>query len=78
MIPNKVKTRRKYKRYVYERDGGKCQRCNINIDMRDAIFHHIKHKSNGGSDKPENLLLTCEPCEKKYHSNIFNEFFDGA
>ena len=53
------------KKYVYWRDGYKCQHCGKSDTQLHA--HHIVFRSNGGSDRPENLITLCEDCHKKLH-----------
>lgn len=35
-------------------------------------FHHIKPKSAGGTDEPDNLLLLCACCHAAVHGKIYN------
>ena len=47
------------------RDNYTCQCCgkkNCRLEV-----HHIKFKSNGGTDDEENLITLCEDCHKKVH-----------
>ncbi|MEI3336354.1 MAG: HNH endonuclease [Clostridium sp.] len=49
-------------RYRYNH---KCQNPNCkNKDKKDQILkiHHIKYRSEGGSDRPENLITLCSKC----------------
>lgn len=51
--------------YVLHRDNHKCQNPNCkNKDKKDQILkiHHIKYRSEGGSDRPENLITLCSKC----------------
>ena len=41
---------------VIARSGGLCEICG---KFRATEIHHRKHKSQGGSDRPENLLHVC-------------------
>ena len=45
---------------IYKDQGGKCVYCRVRLGR----FHidHIYPLSKGGSNYPENLQLTCEPC----------------
>lgn len=51
--------------YVLERDNGLCQLCGSVGDQK----HHIKFRSQGGDDRPNNLVLLCVMCHNQEHSN---------
>lgn len=55
------------KRIAYERDNKRCARCGQELSFIDAVFHHIKFRSDGGSDEAKNLLTSCFQCEKDFH-----------
>ena len=51
--------------YVLNRDGHKCQNPNCkHKDKKEQILkiHHITYRSEGGSDRPENLITLCSKC----------------
>ena len=54
-------------REVFERDNGICQYCGFDL-LSDfnaywvATVDHIKHRSDGGEDELENLVLACSAC----------------
>ena len=51
--------------YVLHRDGHTCQNPNCkHKDKKDNILeiHHIKYRSQGGTDRPENLITLCSKC----------------
>ena len=53
--------------YVLHRDGHKCQNPNCKYkdkDKKEQILkvHHIKYRSEGGTDRPENLITLCSKC----------------
>jgi len=54
------------KKYVFWRDGYTCQHCGKSNLVLNA--HHIIFRSNGGSDRPDNLITLCEDCHKKLHA----------
>jgi len=54
--------------YVRYRDNYRCQLCNINVASIPNEVHHIIFRSNGGSNRPDNLILLCPICHKKIHS----------
>lgn len=50
--------------FVYERQDGKCYCCGGPIEH----YHHIRPRSEGGSDGPENLVGICNDCHAKIHT----------
>jgi len=56
------------KSYIRNRDNYTCQICKKKIaNIRNEV-HHIKFRSNGGSNRPDNLILLCQECHKKVHT----------
>ena len=59
------------KAYVLSRDSYQCQckkkGCNDKLQV-----HHIKFRSNGGSDVPNNLITLCEKHHKALHAGKFD------
>ncbi len=53
--------------YVLHRDGHTCQICKGKSKDKILNVHHIKSRSNGGTDRPDNLITLCETCHKAYH-----------
>ena len=52
------------KSYVRVRDKNTCQQCK----SKDHIeVHHIQHKEDGGSDRPNNLVCLCHDCHYAHH-----------
>jgi len=60
------------KSYVRNRDNYQCQICKKDVGSIRNEVHHIKWKSTGGSDRPENLILLCEVCHNKVHKKGLN------
>ena len=57
------------KQYVLSRDERTCQHCgkqNVRLEV-----HHIKFRSQGGSDRPDNLITLCGKCHKDLHAGKF-------
>lgn len=58
---------------LYARDGGCCRACGAPVDLdaglaRNAAHaHHLRHRSLGGSDTLENLVLLDAPCHRAHH-----------
>jgi 5-methylcytosine-specific restriction protein A len=40
-----------------------CEQCG----KRAVDIHHVKHRSQGGTDEPENLIALCRECHEKIH-----------
>lgn len=55
------------KAYVLDRDNYKCQCCKGKTKDPRLERHHIKPRSEGGSDKPINLITLCKTCHKTLH-----------
>lgn len=56
------------KSYVLSRDNHICF-FNTNKCSNKLEVHHIKFRSSGGSDNPNNLITLCTTCHKKVHDN---------
>lgn len=54
------------KQYVLTRDKRTCQHCGA-TDTKLEV-HHIKFRSNGGTNTPFNLITLCSTCHKALHS----------
>lgn len=50
------------KKFLYQRQKGKCNGCMVKFPMRNMTVDHIKAFSKGGSDRPSNLQLLCNSC----------------
>ena len=54
--------------YLFAREQGICQYCGKKIQKGARIeMHHIRHKSDGGTDKPDNFALLHDVCHRKMH-----------
>jgi 5-methylcytosine-specific restriction endonuclease McrA len=76
-INRKKKVSQEIRRIVFERDGGMCWKCKRELRMNGskkklprAHFHHLVHRAQGGTDAPENLVLTCWECECVTHGRV--------
>ena len=48
--------------YVLFRDGHQCQACKGKSKDRVLEVHHVVYRSEGGTDKPSNLITLCSKC----------------
>jgi len=55
------------KQYVYQRDKGICQYCDIQFEYKSTHCHHVLELSEGGTNHPTNLKTLCIPCHKDRH-----------
>jgi hypothetical protein len=56
------------KAFVRFRDKHKCQQCGREEHIE---VHHIQHRNDGGSDRPDNLICLCHECHYKHHNKGF-------
>jgi 5-methylcytosine-specific restriction endonuclease McrA len=52
-------------RRVLERDGWRCQVCG---SMQHLQVHHLKFRSQSGSDTEQNLITLCAVCHARIHT----------
>ena len=57
---------RQLHRQVLERDRWRCQACG---SMQHLQVHHLKLRSQSGSDVEQNLITLCAPCHEQIHRN---------
>jgi 5-methylcytosine-specific restriction endonuclease McrA len=53
-------------RQVLNRDGWRCQICGC---LQRLQVHHLKLRSQSGSDEEQNLITLCADCHARIHSN---------
>ena len=58
------------KAYILYRDGYTCQYCNNKRKDSRLHVHHVIYVSNGGSDRPNNLLTLCILCHDDLHAGL--------
>ena len=60
------------RREIYDRDGGRCRICSVELPYAPNAFHldHIVPLSLGGPDAPANLQLTCPGCNREKWANL--------
>lgn len=54
--------------YVLWRDRNICQGCQGASKDPVLEVHHVRERSRGGSDRPDNLITVCKSCHREYHT----------
>lgn len=64
-----AKLNRQKKDSVLSRDSYSCRLCGKPWRMaeRELEIHHVIPKSQGGSNRMENLVTVCKPCHRQQH-----------
>lgn len=55
---------------IYRRDGWRCALCDSNQGIQ---VHHIKNRSQGGSNDFSNLITLCWRCHAAAHGVVFDD-----
>lgn len=63
---NKRSTPEDIRQAVLKRDNYTCQKCGSTNDLH---VHHIKYRSEGGSNDISNLITLCEECHYEIHKD---------
>jgi len=58
------------KAFVRWRDGNICQQCKGKSGSKKIEVHHIKPRSEGGTNHPTNLICLCHDCHTKHHKGV--------
>lgn len=67
---NGTATWHKTRVWVQDRANGRCEaRVDAVCTVRGVHAHHVRLRSQGGSDGPENLLWVCQPCHTWIHDH---------
>lgn len=53
------------RRNVAVRDHSRCQYCGVVLETHEYTYDHVTPRSKGGKSSWKNLVLCCEPCNKK-------------
>lgn len=56
--------------YVLHRDNHKCQHCKGKKKDKILQVHHINDKSEGATNRPEELMTVCKTCHDEHHKGI--------
>lgn len=57
------------KRFVKQRDGGRCRVPGCR-SSRGLEIHHIVHRTDGGNHDPRNLAILCSACHQAHHRGL--------
>ena len=60
----------KMRKSAIDRSGGYCEARWEDCRIHAAHVHHIRRRSQGGTDEPANLLAVCVHCHHMIHTNI--------
>ena len=66
------------KRYVYEREGGKCFHCGKAIRYEKTTLDHYFPRSLGGTEEFFNLVACCKLCNKLKKSTVPSDWEEVA
>lgn len=64
-IPNNIR------KAVYRRDGYRCALCDSTKGLQ---IHHYVHRSEGGSNQPQNLITLCWKCHAVAHGTQMPDY----
>lgn len=56
--------------FVLASNNHSCKKCGATDKEAQLEIHHIKPKSEGGSNHPSNLTVYCKSCHQKHHNNL--------
>lgn len=59
------------KQYILHRDGYQCQNKQGKTHDKKLHVHHIRFRSKGGTDTPDNLITLCVSCHDKLHKGKY-------
>ena len=50
------------RKIIHDRDGGRCIRCGVAVELGDCHIHHLLRRSSGGDHSIQNLVTLCRSC----------------
>jgi 5-methylcytosine-specific restriction endonuclease McrA len=53
------------RRNIWLRDEGKCQYCNLNVNVKQFTIDHVHPKHAGGKTSWDNVVVSCYNCNQK-------------
>jgi len=63
---------KKIEKLIYQEASSHCPFCGT-AEIHVLHIHHIKPRSNGGENAPDNLILVCANCHEKIKNGIISE-----
>lgn len=61
------------RKHIYRRDGFRCALCDSTKGLQ---IHHFIHRSEGGSNHPQNLICLCWKCHAVVHGTQMPDYPD--
>lgn len=61
--------------FLRQRDGDRCRYCLVLLDDDNVTVEHLQPSSRGGTNKLENLALSCDTCNNEKGELTDDEFF---
>jgi len=55
---------------ILDRDDYRCQVCGLRGESEQLHVHHVRFRSLGGDDLPENLTVLCWHCHEDVHRGV--------
>lgn len=71
---NEIQIPRRWREYVLDRDNRMCRRC---CSVEHLELHHIILRSHGRDHHPDNLIVLCGKCHRRYHDGLIGIFVDS-
>lgn len=68
--------RRRVRPQVWERDGRKCFWCDTPLALEDMTLDHLETRGSGGSNRKENLVCACDPCNQRRGKMTVDQWVD--
>lgn len=72
----KPSVRQRWRRHIWNAQKRKCHYCAGALALGNATLDHIVPKSKGGPWKKTNMVVACEPCNKKRGDMDYQEFLE--
>lgn len=63
-----------YKARLFSEQGGRCKYCGKRFQVDFLTLDHVKPVSAGGTNRPDNLVLACRPCNEKKANRAADKF----
>ena len=70
----KRKGYRKHRRELYDKTGGRCWYCGVEMSYKESQIDHIYPRARGGSDAIGNLNICCRTCNSQKKTKTLTEY----